>query len=111
MFKTQYLPIPDAPVRKSGPKAKYPFDTMEVGESFILPAGTKRYRSTQIYCSNRSTHLGKRFRCRELPNGDIQVWRDHDVVDLDRQAAAQVAEAIGAAAQAEAALTELSRGE
>ncbi len=58
-----------------GRKSKYPFDLMEVGDSFFVP-GKVRMASTVGQASRR---LGRRFVWNEETSG-VRVWRAADTV-------------------------------
>lgn len=59
----------------TGRKSKYPFDLMEVGDSFFVP-GKVRMASTVGQASRR---LGRRFVWNE-ETGGVRVWRAADPV-------------------------------
>lgn len=66
------------PKRKLGnPRAsRYPWDSMEVGDSFVFP--TKVKRTTAMSLSYRTGKItGKRFAIRSVNEG-IRVWRLND---------------------------------
>lgn len=60
---------------KSGRKAKYPFGTMEVGDS-VLFDGEKLSSSCKPYSAARShgEYTGKRFIGRTV-DGGVRIWR------------------------------------
>lgn len=60
------------PRAKTGRPTKYPWETMKVGESFVLPAATIAY--ARSHCSGASLRYGKRFQARKY-RGSIRVWR------------------------------------
>lgn len=53
---------------------KYPWDDLEVGQSFDVRKGTK-FTSIRVQCYNKSKELGKIFRALEHSNGSIEVGR------------------------------------
>lgn len=53
---------------------KYPWDELEVGQSFAVRAGTK-FSSIRVQCYNKSKELGKIFRAVEHEKGVIEVGR------------------------------------
>lgn len=56
----------------SGRKAIYPWNSMEVGDSFAWPAeNSHHYR--QCYAAGKS--LGRKFASRKMPNGERRIWR------------------------------------
>ena len=58
------------------PTSKYPWDEMEVGDSFVVPAKTTREKNsvrTAVYNRNRS-HPAKTYKTRIVPGG-TGVWR------------------------------------
>ncbi len=63
------VPLPE---KLRGARGKYPFEHLEVGDSFKVEAsiGTMRNR-----CSRRGAQLGKRFTCRVVSGGVVRVWR------------------------------------
>ena len=65
------IPMPKI-VRNGGPKAKYPFADMQVGDSFeVTDKTTKKFAST---CAAATRRLGSKFTIRTIDNG-IRVWR------------------------------------
>jgi len=66
----------DVPPRKSRRgKSKYPFDQMDVGDSF-LARGVKLQTLTTA-AAHYGKPLGKKFTARTLDDG-IRVWREED---------------------------------
>lgn len=59
------IPIPD---RQIG-LCKYPFNKMDIGDSFVLP--TKLRSST----SHRGRILGFKFLTRKIDDENVRVWR------------------------------------
>lgn len=70
------LPIPDRGQKKS----KYPFEALEVGQSFVIPKdkapkkGVPSIRAA-MYHYKRETGSLARFLVRQLESGDFAVWR------------------------------------
>lgn len=52
---------------------KFPFKDMEVGDSFLIPAGVAR-STAQTAAIRYGKPLGKRFTIRKTPEGD-RCWR------------------------------------
>jgi hypothetical protein len=71
------VPMADSPCGR-GSRKKYPFDQMEVGDSFlILCKEGEEKRATSIRVSSsmyRYTFFGKRFSQRSVKGG-IRIWR------------------------------------
>ena len=57
----------------SGRKAKYPWATMEIGDSFILPAPA--LNNARAHCSQAKIRWGRTFQVREMRDGKFRVWR------------------------------------
>lgn len=53
---------------------KYPWDNLNVGQSFIVRKGTK-FTSIRVQCYNKSKELEKIFRAIEHEDGTIEVGR------------------------------------
>lgn len=53
---------------------KYPFKTMEVGASFLVPKDTVVSQSFRVYALHRAKKLGKKFSVRAEPEG-LRCWR------------------------------------
>lgn len=63
MFDVQKgVPMPD--VRRSAKRWKYPVDTMEVGDMFVIPGRT--VRSVSAYISRITKDMPKKFNCRHV---------------------------------------------
>ena len=60
----------DIPERKTGPK--YPYDQLELGDSFYLEGGDLSKLCNANYREWRRT--GKKFTARKVENG-VRVWR------------------------------------
>jgi hypothetical protein len=62
---------------RSGPRPKYPFASMEVGDSFFIP-GDRSSRSVSGSVSHwRKSHPKQQFATRKVENG-LRVWRIED---------------------------------
>lgn len=72
MLKPKSMPFAE---NRSGPKPKYPFATMKVGQSFVVPAGGVTLSTMMPYACKRGRVLRKKFRVTTLPCGDLQVYR------------------------------------
>lgn len=57
--------------------SKYPFGSMAVGESFIIPIGNE-YKVTQAAYRWRERHLPWNFRVGEDKDGCTRLWRVED---------------------------------
>lgn len=64
------IPAPNNGVRGS---PKYPFRKMEVGDSFLFPAGA-RLASSSRAAGDAGRMMGGKFACRTTPEG-IRCWR------------------------------------
>lgn len=53
---------------------KYPWNDLDVGQSFIVRKGTK-FTSIRVQCYNKSKELNKIFRAIEHKDGNIEVGR------------------------------------
>ena len=61
----------DVPVPE--PRRRYPYVDMDIGDSFVMPAGS----SMQVVCNanyRAGKRLGRKFIARKLEGG-IRVWR------------------------------------
>lgn len=57
-------------------KNKYPFDTLEVGHTFDIPANQiKNFTNFRSYVYQRNRVLGKKFLCHQFDDGSVQVYR------------------------------------
>ncbi len=74
MLKTTILPPPTVNDRPGRP-AKYPFSTLAVGHSFVVPYGEAKFISMKQYCYQRSRAMARTFVCALLEDGSIQVYR------------------------------------
>lgn len=62
------------PQSKSDSASKYPFNTMEIGDSFVFDT----IDSGKVYVASRSDKLrkqNKRFMARKLNDGKSRIWR------------------------------------
>lgn len=78
MYKPELLPIPEHAKPGVGRLAKYPFRTMSIGESFLIPPSdqtTSTARNMQVYCWRIGQKLSKSFTRTILDDGTIQVIR------------------------------------
>lgn len=64
------IPIPD---RQRG-GGKYPWGTLDVGDSFFVEGDAKRVKALQGAVSNVGRRLGRTFTTRRLDNG-VRIWR------------------------------------
>ncbi len=53
---------------------RYPFNDMEISDSFFVPDGAGRIRSTRARCSQVKASTGKEFIARVV-DGGVRVWR------------------------------------
>ena len=60
------------PVPKARTPMKYPFEKMEVGDSFFVPKSQGNVSSAAVYWQKR--HKGRRFVTR-AENGGARCWR------------------------------------
>jgi hypothetical protein len=65
------IPLPARP-GGAGAVPKYPWRTMDVGDSFLVPAKTPRTFSAQMTNAAKST--GRKFAARTV-DGGCRVWR------------------------------------
>jgi hypothetical protein len=61
--------------KTTGRPPKYPFATVKVNGTFILPSESFTKVSAQSYVYQRSKQLRKKFKLTEQGNGDFQVRR------------------------------------
>ena len=61
--------------RKRGPKEKYPWSTMPVGDSFFVDAADAKPSSVRSMASSKGNDLGRRFSVTAGPGG---VWVDRE---------------------------------
>ena len=50
---------------------RYPFDEMEVGDSFLVPSDNRTSVSTLV----SRNHNGKKFSLRKMTDGTYRCWR------------------------------------
>lgn len=65
------IPIPKPVVTTGGKTPKYPWRTMQIGESFFVKKPSYVFRN---YCYNTGVRCGRKFSCRAEGNG-TRVWR------------------------------------
>ncbi len=53
---------------------KYPFNDMDVGDSFFIPNGQDRIRSARARCSQVKANTGREYIAR-IVDGGVRVWR------------------------------------
>ena len=66
------IPIPHP--RQCGRMPYYPMDTMDVGDSFLVPDSNVKGRATALVSSANKRHAPKRFTSRKVTGGH-RVWR------------------------------------
>lgn len=66
------IPVPPKPRPGGGASRKYPFPSMEVGDSFFMPKGKPRVIATAACMFARPR--GWKFTCRVV-DGGVRVWR------------------------------------
>lgn len=66
------IPLPERKGPYKTKPTKYPYRTMEVGDSFLVPEPPKTFRA-QVNNWGRSSN-GKKFAYRTTPEG-LRVWR------------------------------------
>lgn len=54
-------------------RACYPWDEMEVGDSFLVP--DRRPQTVKNAAVSRAKHDGRRYATKIQPGGGIRVWR------------------------------------
>ena len=59
---------------KYGPKG-YPWNELEIGQSFVIPAGQVLYTSIYAYAWKRGRTLKKKFFVKELISGEMEIAR------------------------------------
>ena len=69
--KHEVIPMPDA--RAGGPRL-YPWDTMDIGDSFAFPRGAK-ITSVGGQASSAGKKYGRKFAVRTMPDGTYRCWR------------------------------------
>jgi hypothetical protein len=62
------------PIPPRGPRGcyKYPFDAMDVGDSFFVKGGV--YKTLSASVRSAAHRMGRKFTCRVYDDG-IRVWR------------------------------------
>jgi hypothetical protein len=66
------IPIPP---RLTKPESKYPFMTMKVGDSFLVPAGNESFNNVANAASEFGMKYKRKFSTRTLPDGNRRIWR------------------------------------
>lgn len=64
------VPMPS----KSNSVSVYPYDVMEIGDSFAVGGGVKR-QAVYNACWRHGRKLGRKFICKDVGNS-IRVWRE-----------------------------------
>lgn len=69
---TQRIPVP-----KPSTGSRYPWRTMRVGESFLIPALTvERVKSAHAQVASAARRTGRHFTARRIhAEGGVRVWR------------------------------------
>jgi hypothetical protein len=63
------------PIDKNVPlPARFPFEQMEVGDSFAVPSGVHR-TTVSIAALRYGRKHGRKFITRKMPDGTIRCWR------------------------------------
>lgn len=66
--------IPLPPKSKTGPRTRYPFEEMQVGDSFLVPDGKAKNRALAIAMTRAGKMLGTQYTQRQVSDG-VRVWR------------------------------------
>jgi hypothetical protein len=64
------IPFPGAPIRH----AKYPWQEMQVGDSFVHTESLRRARSAANNAGKQKKNQGKLFRA-AMHDGAVRIWR------------------------------------
>lgn len=64
----------DVPVPIKGPRGRFPFGEMEVGESFEVPTAIKRFTAANAVYSYNKMHAPKRFTFGRWPEGNGKTY-------------------------------------
>ena len=64
------IPMPDNIGR--GGISRYPWDTMEIGESFVIEIKIASFRRLATHAGPRH---GRKFATRKMPDGSYRCWR------------------------------------
>ena len=67
------VPMP-APGNRPGAVARYPFRSMEIGDSFFVPEGDFPLDTVRRAAVRNSEYLGRTFKAAKMPGG-VRVWR------------------------------------
>ena len=63
------------PIDKGIPMpGKFPFEKMEVGDSFVIPPDTRR-TTASVAAKRFADKHGVKFATRKLPDGTLRCWR------------------------------------
>jgi hypothetical protein len=62
----------DIPPEYPGRRTKYPWTEMDIGDSFLVPDGTRKKLNTAVYAASRA--LKWKFVSRDVPGG-VRIWR------------------------------------
>lgn len=80
MFEAVVIPIPIVEKYPPPNTSKYPWNTLKVGESFLVPTGDRpqaMWQSLRSNCCIRNRKAGvRKFRAWLLDDGWVQVWRE-----------------------------------
>lgn len=71
-FEIEKDKVIPATIPNIGRRERYPWSRMEVGDSFLIPAGDKR--KVAGAASHAGRRLGKKFIVRAVDDG-VRVWR------------------------------------
>lgn len=63
----------DIPIPTSARAARYPFATMEVGDSILIPSSQKQLARSHAL-NYKKTHPGWNYKTRTMPEG-MRIWR------------------------------------
>ena len=66
------IKIPD--LKKTGPECAYPWDKMEIGDSFFIREGEINNPYGIISAPNKQYRFKKKFTCRKIEDGH-RIWR------------------------------------
>lgn len=74
------MPPPWTPRGPGCTRPKYPFELMEVGDSFVIEDGSVDNSTIRVVAATAGSRHGMKFTCRSLRNEDnevygIGVWR------------------------------------
>ena len=63
------------PVPKEYPQAKYPFGSMEVGDSFVVPNELRQRVAGAASQYTRRSDYKIKFTTRSMGDGTVRIWR------------------------------------